>query len=322
MYLVFDIGGTYIKYAIMDGEGNISFKNKADTPGGYDHTLDEFLEVMCKIYEECKDKAELEGMALSLPGQIDVENGIVYGGGALPYLDKINLSELLSEKCDGLPVALENDAKCAALAEVWIGNAKDCKSAVVLVFGTGIGGGIVVDGKVLHGVDLVAGEVSFWFDSITMEEVAHIKPFEELESRDEFFNYPRGLWHNKASIMGLRKIVASHKNLSYEEVTGEKIYEYVNEGDTYVSALLENTYLSIAKQLCNLYVILAPEIILIGGGISSRKEFFDGIMRYVDKLKKFAQVFRSMKVDTCKYLNDSNLIGALYNFLQQNGKCK
>lgn len=316
MYLVYDVGGTFIKYALTDEEGNIQYKDKVPTPDGYENNLESFINVMVGIYREQKKAYGIEGIGISLPGQIDVENGIVYGGGALPYLDQVHLGEMLSEKCDGLKVALENDAKCAALAEVWIGNAKGCKTAAVLVFGTGIGGGIILDGKVHHGQDLVAGEVSLWLDSIQMEELPNIMPVEELSKREDFMDFPKGLWHNKASVMYLRRTIAKYKGLDYKDVSGEQIYEWAKEGDQYINVLLENVYLCIAKQICNIYVILAPEIILIGGGISSRPEFLDGVMRYVDKVKNFSRIFRNIKVDTCKYLNDSNLLGALYNYRQ------
>lgn len=316
MYLVYDVGGIFIKYALVEADGTIVSKNKTPTPEGYRKTLDEFISVMCGIYEEQKSNVKIDGIAVSLPGQIDIENGIVYGGGALPYLDNVNLGRILSEKCDGLKVALENDAKCAALAEAWIGNAQGCKSAVVVVFGTGIGGGIIMDGKVHHGQDLAAGEVSLWIDSISMEDLSNINPVEELKARDDFMDYPKGLWHNKTSMMYLRKTIAKYKNMDYTELSGEMIYQWAEEGDPYVNVLLENMYLVIAKQLCNIYVILAPEIILIGGGISSRPEFIDGVNRYLSKVRNLSRVFRSMKVDTCKYLNDSNLLGALRNYIQ------
>lgn len=316
MYLVFDIGGTYIKYALLDTNGNISRKNKTPTPDGYEATKENFLNTLTEIYKEYKNYSKIEGVAVSLPGQIDVEKGLVYGGGALPYLDMAYLGEELSQRFDGLNVALENDAKCAALAEAWIGNAKGCKSAAVIVFGTGIGGGIIFDGKVHHGVDMAAGEVSFWLDSIQMEELPNIKPIEELTAREDFMDYPKGLWHNKASVMYLRKTIARYKGMHYKDVSGEMIYQWAEEGDRYINVLLENVYLSIAKQLCNIYVILAPEIILIGGGISSRPEFFEGVDRYVNQIKNFSRIFRSIKINTCKYLNDSNMIGALYNYKQ------
>ena len=178
MYLVFDVGGTFIKYAFMDQKGKIYEKYKVPTPfqdGKVDDNGDEitpytvktedgiaaFLEQIDIIYGKYSKEYQITGIAMSLPGQVNVNQGIVYGGGSLPYLDRVPLGNLISRRCGNVPVALENDAKCAALAEVWIGNAKDCKDACVLVFGTGIGGGIIIDRKVRHGVGMIAGEMSF-----------------------------------------------------------------------------------------------------------------------------------------------------------------
>ena len=178
MYLVFDVGGTFIKYALMDQKGKIYEKYKVPTPfqdGKVDDNGDEitpytvktedgiaaFLEQIDIIYGKYSKEYQITGIAMSLPGQVNVNQGIVYGGGSLPYLDRVPLGNLISRRCGNVPVALENDAKCAALAEVWIGNAKDCKDACVLVFGTGIGGGIIIDRKVRHGVGMIAGERSF-----------------------------------------------------------------------------------------------------------------------------------------------------------------
>ena len=79
---------------------------------------------------------------------------------------------------------------------------------------------------------------------------------------------------------------------------------------------LEKQYLDIARGLCNIYALLAPEVILIGGGISSEPRFMNGIMKYVDQLKHLTYMFQSIRVERCKYGNDSNLIGALYHYLQ------
>lgn len=316
MYLVFDIGGTFIKHAVMDGSGERIVKDKFPTPNQHDDTMEDFISAIGDVYDSYKDKYELEGVAVSVPGQVDVEQGIVYGGGCLPYLDRTNVAEAMSARCGGLRVTLENDAKCAALAETWIGNARGCKSAFVVVFGTGVGGGLVIDGKIHRGQDMAAGEISFLLDTISMEDLHKIRPIEEFTTAEEFENFPKGFWNNSVSMMSLRNKICEEKQMDYEEVTGELIYEWAAAGDQFVIDTLENQYLAIAKQLCNFYAIFAPEIILVGGGISAQPKFMEGIMKYVNQLKKMTRIFRSMKVDVCRFRNDSNLIGALYNYLQ------
>jgi predicted NBD/HSP70 family sugar kinase len=316
MYLVFDVGGTFVKYAWMTGDGTIEDRGKMPTKSRPGDTIDDFLASLGGVYDNYKAKGQVEGIAMGLPGQIDVENGIVYGGGGITYMHNVPLQRLLSERCDNVAVSLENDGKCAALAEVWLGNAKDCRDACVLVFGTGIGGGIIIDRKVHHGKRMIAGEVSFMYDNITRADLDKIVCVDG-KNVDDILDIINLTWSTNAATSGLCYKVAVAKNMSPAEVTGEKIYQWAKAGDEVAIEVLEDVYFSIAKQCCNLYVTLDPDVILIGGGISAEPEFVKGINRYVEKLKKITHVYDGLRVDSCKFLNDSNLLGALYNFKQK-----
>ena len=228
----------------------------------------------------------------------------------------VTLGNLISRRCGNVPVALENDAKCAALAEVWIGNAKDCKDACVLVFGTGIGGGIIIDRKVRHGVGMIAGEMSFLYDGLPIEDVDKIRPLEEINSKQGGELPDPCIWTQQASVQALRRKVAKAKGLKWQEVNGEDIYEMA-ETDPEIQDILERMYYNIAWHCCNLYITLAPEIILIGGGISAQPKFMEGIIKYTSKLRRLSYIYERMKIDLCKFGNDSNLIGALFNFMQK-----
>ena len=317
MYLVFDVGATFIKYAWMTSEGEILEKSKTPTPVARENTVEDFVRVIGNIYDMFKDKGILDGIAMGLPGQIDVKNGIVYTGGGLRYMDDVPLQQLLQERCDNVPVALENDGKCAALAEVWLGNAKDVKDACVLVFGTGIGGALIKNRRVIHGKHLLSGEVSFIFEDMTREEADTLPegyPLMEARTTMEVVDELPYTWATKRSTINMCHFVTLKKGLPDEAVTGEQVYAWAKAGDEDVINILEDMYFSIAKQCMNLYVIFDPEVILIGGGISEEPEFLKGIQRYIDKLKRLSCVYKDICIDSCKFLNDSNLLGALYNF--------
>ncbi|MBE5924425.1 MAG: ROK family protein [Lachnospiraceae bacterium] len=317
MYLVFDVGGTFIKYALMDGDGEIVEKNKVKTPPNKPGTNSgDFVETLGRIFDECVKKEKLDGIAIALPGQIDVDNGIVYGGGALPYLHEARLQELLEKRCDGTPVALQNDAKAAALAEVWKGNASDVDDACIMIFGTGIGGAIIKDRKVHIGKHLLAGELSFAIMGLGFEDVDKIRPVEGLGVLESYDKVPYISSAHGSTAMLCHKY-AVRKGLLDDDVTGELIYKNASEGDEVAQGVLNEMYFAIAKQCLNLYVIYDPEVILIGGGISAEPKFIEGIREYVDKIKKISRVYESIKLDVCKFRNDSNLLGALYNFKQK-----
>ena len=315
MYLVFDVGATYVKYAWMTLEGSIEEKGKIPTRNKKDEGIDDFLLSLTEIYEKYKEKGIIEGIAVGLPGQVDVENGIVYGGGGIRYMHNVPLRDLLSKRCDNVKVSLENDGKCAALAEVWMGNARDVENACVLVFGTGIGGGIIKDGKIHRGKRMLAGELSFMVENMTREDLAKIQCSEGMSMYDAIEQMPF-MWSAHAATGSVCYWLAKKKGLEAGDVTGEEIYRWARSGDKDSEEALEDMYFSIAKQCCNLYVTFDPEVILIGGGISAEPAFIEGIRRYVNRLKELSIIYKELSIDVCKYRNDSNLLGALYNFRQ------
>lgn len=318
MYLVFDVGGTFVKYALMTADGEIAEKNKYPTPAAPGDTVEDFADAVQKIFEKYSSEYDIEGIAVGMPGQVDVEKGIVYCGGAIKYMDNIPLGRIISEKCRNIPVSLENDGKCAALAEVFSGNASDVQNAVVLVFGTGIGGGIIKDGKIHRGNHLLAGELSYCFVDMTREDLMRLDELPSLEKMtvEQSFDDYDYTWSCCNSTLAFVHRVAKAKGLNDSEVNGELIYRWIEEGDKVTEQIAEDVYFSIAKMCCNLYVTFDPDIILIGGGISAQPKFTEGIKRYVDRLKKITKVYKDIKVDVCLHRNDSNLIGALCNFMQ------
>ena len=155
--MVFDVGGTGIKYSVMDEQLNRTDTGSTPTPAD---SQEHFLNTLREIYLPHKD--EVDGIALSLPGFIDAEQGVVKGGGAtsLAYNVGTPVGPRLAEAC-GCRVWIENDGKAAAIAELERGVLKGCRNAAVFIIGTGVGGGLIIDGKLVRGRDCTAGEYSF-----------------------------------------------------------------------------------------------------------------------------------------------------------------
>ncbi len=316
MYLVFDVGATFIKYALIDNDGNISGKDKMPTERYSKEGVSGFVAKIKRVYDKVSADNDIVGIAMALPGQIDVERGIVYGGGGVKYLDGAYLGDLISEACGGVRVSLENDGKCAALAEVWLGNAKDATNAAVIVMGTGVGGGIVIDRHIHRGNRLLAGELSFGIDNMTKEQVDSVICCETVNVEDTF-EYDSFLVTSACSASSITYRASKIMHMKPEDVLGEMVYQWIDEGNEEIIDMMEDSYFSIAKLCCNLYMTIDPDIVLIGGGISANPNFVAGIQKYVDKLKKITQVYDGLKVDICKFRNDSNLLGALYNYKQK-----
>lgn len=294
-YLVLDIGGSAIKYALMTKE--LEFIEKGNKPTPIDN-IENFVEAVGEIYDIYKD--DIEGMAISMPGVLDSDKGYAYTGGALMYNNGKEIVKILQERCP-TKITIENDGKCAALAEVWKGSLKGYEDGVVIVLGTGVGGGIVKNKKIHKGKNFFAGEFSFIATNV---------------------NDTDGMENCWGSISGSKALIdaaAKVKNFNPEELNGYKVFEYANNGDEEILKVLDDFTYKLAIQIFNLQCILDSEIVAIGGGISSQDILIEYIQKNVDKYHKtFPFDVPKPNVVRCEFRNDSNLIGALYNFITRN----
>lgn len=290
--LVFDVGGSAIKYALMDNDARILEKGQEETPKD---SLSSFLGVLERIYSKYVGK--IDGIAMSLPGTIDSELGKIYAPGALLYNENVNLVEEMRSFTE-LPIVLENDGKSAALAEVWKGNLKNCDNGIVLVLGSGIGGGIIKDKKLWKGSHLFAGEFSFVM----------------LESDFKMTN----IFALKGSTRALIYDVASRKGVHPETLDGHQVFHMVEQKDEDALSALNEMCKYIAMQIFNLQCMIDPEKVLIGGGISKQEIVLIKVREQLELiLATLPFDVPKPEIDTCKFYNDSNLIGALYNYLTE-----
>ncbi|MBF2599812.1 ROK family protein [Listeria seeligeri] len=293
MYFVYDIGGTFIKFALMENNGNIKMKDKFPT------TAKSAEELVAQMVEKFLPyKQAVKGIAVSCPGVVDSEKGVIYQGGSLLFMHEKNLAEMLARECH-VPVVLQNDAKSAALAELWLGVAKDVHSAAILTLGSGVGGGIIMDGKLQSGYHLMAGEVSYMESDFDTEKL-----------RGEFFG-------RTGSAVELIKRIATQKNLT-DKKDGEQVFALIAHGDEEANAIFNDYIYGLAVQILNIQYLIDPEIIAIGGGISAQPIVVERLNEAVAQIKA-ANPFHAAKpnIVTCRFQNDANLYGALYNFFIQ-----
>lgn len=294
-YLVLDIGGSSIKYALMTEEMEFIEKGKKATPLD---NIDNLIKVIGEIYDEYKEK--INGLAISMPGILDSEKGYAYTGGSLSYIENMEFVKILKERCP-IKISIENDGKCAALAEVWNGSLKEYDDGVVIVLGTGVGGGIVRNKKVYKGKNFFAGEFSF------------------IATNVENTQNVQNMWGFKNGSKALISAAAKAKNVKEEELDGFKVFEYANNNDEDILKVLDDFTYALAVQITNLQCILDPEVIAIGGGISSQDILVEYIQKNVDKYNKNLPFnIPKPNVVRCEFRNDANLIGALYNFITFN----
>lgn len=272
-YLVLDIGGSSIKYALMTECVEFLEKGKVATP---QDSIESFVNVIGDLYDKYKDK--IEGIAISMPGLIDSKNGYARTGGWLRYNDDKYIVKILQERCP-TKITIQNDAKSAALAEVWKGSLKEYNDGIVVVLGTGVGGAVVKDRKILNGKHFFAGEFSYIWTDTTFA----------IDSTDNMWGYVNGA-------SALNGAVAMAKNLAKEEVDGFKVFELVNSGDKEAIDVLDKFTYQLAAQLYNLHCVLDTEVIAIGGGISEQDILIEYIQKILKRyLIKFPLTFQELK---------------------------
>lgn len=290
LYLAMDVGGTSIKYGVIDDEGNVSNQGKIVTPD----SLDKMYVEMEKIYHDLNQ--EVEGLALSMPGAVDSEIGVIKGSSALDYIHGPNIKEDLQARLN-LKVTLENDANCAALAEVWKGAASDVDDCMFIVSGTGIGGAVVKNRLIHRGKHLHGGEFGYM---VALNDIEN----------DEYIS-----WSEAGSTVAVVKAVAKELEVEPETLDGKEIFDHASENPVYQKYV--NQYFSVlAMGIYNLQYVYDPEKIVIGGAISARDDLLEQLEKHLDKIyTKIPHAKIRPQVVKCKFANQANLIGAVYNFI-------
>lgn len=290
-----DIGGTFIKYAVMDEDSGMYEKGKIPTPQNGREAL---IETIGTLFDEHNAEGKLEGIAISMPGIIDAKNGYVSMGGALAYNNDFYLRNALHGRCPSARITVCNDAKCAAQAEASIGALKDVRDGVVLIFGTMVGGGIVLNHRVRQGNHFAAGEVSYI-----------------LSDRDADPDYDT-VWGKRCGTPALCRMFAERKEIDVKEVDGVRVFKAVNAQDPNGIAALTEFTKNVAVQIFNMQTILDIDRFAIGGGISEQPIFIAYIKRHLEQMYAKSPYFvPHAEVVACKYGNDANLIGALQIYI-------
>ncbi|MBD7914698.1 ROK family protein [Clostridium sp. Sa3CUN1] len=298
-YIVFDIGGSSVKHAIITEDGEFidkgSYKSQREN-------FEVFKSSMIEEIEKAKKNYNIDGVAISAPGGVDSDTGIIGGASALPCIHGPNFKKIFGEDL-GLKLEIENDANCAALGEVWKGAAKDNDDVLFVVCGTGIGGAIIKDKKIHKGNNLHGGEFGY---SIL-----------RYDGNDEKFKFK--MWSHLGSTGALIKDVAKRKGISEDDINGQVIFELAEKGDKDCIEAIDSFYFYNAVGIFNLQYIYDPEKILIGGAISNREDFIDKINEKLEVIIEDVEYGNIRPtIERCKFKNDANLLGALYNYLQRN----
>ncbi|WP_291649450.1 ROK family protein [Clostridium sp.] len=290
-YLGIDIGGTFIKYGIVDSKEIIN-KGKVLTPkDNYDNFIKEIKNI---ILENCSD---IKGIGISVPGKVNSKTGLIQHGGALAYLHNKNLKDEIKRIID-LPIYIENDGKAATLAEHLYGNLKGVNNGGAIILGTGVGSGYILDGVLRRGEHFQSGEISF------------IVQDNKLQGEQSFVAY-------KASAVLLINELA---NILGVEPDGREVFSIIAKSPDALIRL-NNYSKNIALLIYNIQAILDLDCYVIGGGISAQSLLIESINKAYDDIYNASSIISETlsrpRIIQAKYREDANLIGATWNLKEE-----
>ncbi len=298
-----DLGGTTVKMGYFDTEGNV--KDKWEIPTRKDDNGKNILpdiaaSIKKKMAEQGMEKNDVIGVGIGVPGPVDA-NGVIYKAANLGW-DVFSVKEELAVLLGGIPVEAGNDANVAALGEMWQGGGRGYKNLVAVTLGTGVGGGIIVEGKILTGATGAGGEIG------------HIHIVDDEPEECGCGNH--GCLEQYASATGIarlakRRLAADDKAsvLRSGEISAKTVFDAVKEGDELAKEVAVQFGHYLGKGLAAVACVVNPEIFVIGGGVSKAGDvLFDYI---VDEYQKYVfRGSREAKFALATLGNDAGIYGA------------
>ena len=296
-YICIDIGGTSIKYGVLSDKGEIFIDGTVSTKvtEKENFILSDVKKLVRNILDEYENY-EIKGICVSTAGVVNPEKGeIAYAGPTIPNTTGTKIKEEL-EKEFSISCEVENDVNCAGLGEYWRGAGKGSKSMVCLTIGTGIGGSVILDGKLLNGIGYTAGEIGYM---------------------DVNGSYIQNIASSRYLVEKVQKEKEEKEGIT-DAITGVDIFELAKKGDEICIAGINEIISNLAVGVRNIMYLLNPEVIVIGGGITAQKEYLEEKIRKEVNDGMISDMFRKTRIELAQQGNQAGLLGALYNFLNKN----
>ena len=297
-----DVGGTTVKCGLFDVEGNVLDKWEIITrkeEGGKYILPDVAASVLAKMEDRSINKEDVEGIGVGVPGPVNEEGqvpvAVNIGWG---FMDVVKELESLT----GLKVKAGNDANVAALGEMWRGAASGCKNVVLATLGTGVGGGIIIGGKVIAGAHGAGGEIGH----------IHVEDAEE----DVCNCGNRGCLEQMASATGIVKLANrllaesdEPSVLRAQEISAKSVFDAVKAGDSLAQKVAEKFGEYLGKAFAAIACVVDPEVFVIGGGVSKAGPvLLEYVRRYYEPFTFSA--CRKAEFVLARLGNDAGIYGA------------
>ena len=298
-----DLGGTNLRMAAIDCAGNILFRTKRDTPKA--DRADEVVGAMIESAKECrenvKDLGKVLAIAVAAPAAVNADKGIILKAPNVPALDGFRIIAALENELN-IKAILENDANAAAVGENWLGASKGFENSICVTLGTGVGGGIIINGKILQGVDGTAGEIGH----ICVEPFGAPCGCGSRGCVEQYSSATAIVRQTQELASQYPKSELTHKI----RLTSKDVYEAGIVGDELALEVFrrQGFYLGIA--LGGLINVLNPEVIVIGGGAAAGWDLFIPHLQEQIEKRTYREPRLRAKLEKAVLGDDAGILGA------------
>ncbi|WP_283574176.1 ROK family glucokinase [Limosilactobacillus ingluviei] len=304
-----DLGGTTIKFAILTAEGEIQQKWSLRT-----NILDEGSHIVPDIIESINHHIDLYkmsrdqfiGIGMGTPGTVDRDNGTVIGAYNLNWKTLQPVKEQI-EAGTGLKFAIDNDANCAGLGERWKGAGNDGDDVAFITLGTGVGGGLIANRQLLHGIGGAAGEVGHIIVQPNGYQCTcgNHGCLEQYASATGVVHLAQDLAEEYEGTSRLKKMIDDG-----DEITSKIVFDLAKERDYLANKVVDKVCYYLGLACADISNTLNPEFVVIGGGVSAAGDFLlKRVQRNFNEFA-FATVRTSTQLKLAELGNDAGVIGA------------
>ncbi|HET6798776.1 MAG TPA: ROK family protein [Gemmatimonadales bacterium] len=313
-----DIGGTNLVVGSVAEDGS-SLHALASEPthaeAGQKDVLDRLIALAQRTIEQTRQEipgAEIMGIGVGAPGPLDTKSGIVL---LTPNLGWVNLPlrRIIHERLL-LPAALDNDANCAVLGEWWMGAARDTQNAIGITIGTGIGGGIIINGKLFHGASDCAGEIGH----TTIDTEGRRCKCGNYGCLEAYASGPNIALRAVEEIQaGADSRLAGYVGGDLKKITAQTVYQAAHDGDDLALEVVNDTAKFLGAGIANLVNVFNPEVVVVCGGVTLAGEHLFAPLRREVARRAFKPAVAVCRIVPCELSGTAGVYGAARVFLDQ-----
>lgn len=319
LFLGVDLGGSNISAAIMDESGKIIRLEKTTTLAskGKKKVISRIVGLAEKVIQDAGvSKSKIKGLGIGVPGVLDLKKGVVKYSPNLPGWNNVPLKTELQQALE-MKVIMDNDANAAAYGEKWLGAGKQCDDVVVYTLGTGVGGGIIMGGMLVHGSCDGAGELGHMTILPDGPKCAcgNTGCLETLVSGTGIARRTKEAIKN-----GRKSILTRMCEGDVNNITAKLVFQAGKKGDKLAKEIIEQTGLYLGIAVANIINLLNPSLIIIGGGVSVSGESLMKIIRQEARKRAFKDLFQCVKIVRATLADKAGVFGAVGIAIQAFGK--